>query len=52
MGEDFSERDDAEPTGVVVNQAFARKYFSEEVVLGKRIQPGAGHYARCEKSQE
>jgi predicted permease len=42
-GRDFSERDDAETTPVlVVNQAFARKYFPGEDVIGKRIQPGAG----------
>jgi ABC-type antimicrobial peptide transport system permease subunit len=42
-GRDFSERDNAEaPAVLVVNQAFARKYFPGENVIGKRIQPGAG----------
>jgi predicted permease len=42
-GRDFSERDDAgAPPVLVVNQAFARKYFPGEDVIGKRIQPGAG----------
>jgi putative ABC transport system permease protein len=42
-GRDFSARDDAAaPPVSVVNQAFARKYFPGEDVLGKRIQPGAG----------
>lgn len=41
-GRDFSERDDAKaPPVLVVNQAFARKYFPGEDVIGKRIQPGA-----------
>lgn len=42
-GRDFSERDDM--TGeqvIVVNQAFARKFFSGENVLGKKLKPGAG----------
>src|SRR5206468_12570641 len=42
-GRDFSERDDAEaPPVLVVNQAFTRKYFPGEDVIGKRIQAGAG----------
>lgn len=42
-GRDFSGRDDAgAPPVLVVNQAFARKYFPGEDVIGKRIQPGAG----------
>ncbi|MEX2261727.1 MAG: ABC transporter permease [Bryobacteraceae bacterium] len=42
-GRDFSEGDDAgAPPVLVVNQAFARKYFPAEDVIGKRIQPGAG----------
>jgi putative ABC transport system permease protein len=42
-GRDFSERDDAQaPPALVVNQAFTRKYFPGEDVIGKRIQPGAG----------
>ena len=41
-GRDFSERDDARaPRVVVVNEAFARRYFPGEEVLGKRISPGA-----------
>jgi putative ABC transport system permease protein len=42
-GRAFTERDDGEaPPVLVVNQAFARKFFPGEDVLGKRIQPGAG----------
>jgi hypothetical protein len=42
-GRDFSERDDARALPVlVVNEAFARKYFPGEDVIGKRIQPGVG----------
>ena len=43
MGRDFGERDDARALPVLmVNQAFARKYFPGRDVIGKRIQPGAG----------
>jgi predicted permease len=42
-GRQFGERDDAGARPVlVVNEAFARKYFPGEDVIGKRIQPGAG----------
>jgi predicted permease len=42
-GRDFNERDDAQaPPVLVVNQAFGRKYFPGEDVIGKRIQSGAG----------
>jgi predicted permease len=42
-GRDFGERDDARALPVlVVNQAFARRYFPGQDVIGKRIQPGAG----------
>ena len=42
-GRDFSERDAAGSLLVlVVNEAFARKYFPGEDVIGKRIQSGAG----------
>jgi putative ABC transport system permease protein len=42
-GRDFSERDAAGAQLVlVVNEAFARKYFPGEHVIGKRIQSGAG----------
>ncbi len=41
-GRDFSERDVAtSPRVVIVNQAFARKYFPGEEVIGKQIEPGA-----------
>jgi len=41
-GRDFSERDNAQaPRVVVVNEAFARRYFPGEEVIGKRIEPGA-----------
>jgi putative ABC transport system permease protein len=42
-GRDFSNRDDAgAPPVLVVNQAFARKYFPGQDAIGKRIRPGAG----------
>jgi putative ABC transport system permease protein len=42
-GRDFSDRDDGAAAPVlVVNQAFARKFFPGEDALGKRVQPGAG----------
>ena len=42
-GRDFDGRDDASASSVlVVNEAFARKYFPGEDVIGKRIQPGVG----------
>ncbi len=41
-GRDFSQRDDAAaPLVLVVNEAFARKYFPGRDVIGKRIRPGA-----------
>lgn len=41
-GRDFSQRDDARaPRVLVVNQAFAQKFFPGEEVIGKRIKPGA-----------
>ncbi len=41
-GRDFSERDDDKaPPVLVVNEAFAHKYFPGEEVIGKRIKPGA-----------
>jgi putative ABC transport system permease protein len=41
-GRDFSEQDNAQaPRVVVVNEAFARRYFPGEEVIGKRIEPGA-----------
>ena len=42
-GRDFSDRDDMRaPPVMIVNQAFARRYFSGEEVLGKKLRPGAG----------
>ena len=41
-GRDFTAHDDMNaPRAVVVNEAFARKFFPGEEVLGKRIEPGA-----------
>jgi putative ABC transport system permease protein len=41
-GRDFTERDDAKaPPVLVVNKAFADKYFPGENIIGKRIQSGA-----------
>jgi predicted permease len=43
-GRDFSERDDTKAPGVViVNEAFAHKYFSNEDAVGKHITPGAAN---------
>ncbi|MDX6304394.1 MAG: putative transport system permease protein [Blastocatellia bacterium] len=40
-GRDFTERDDAKAPGVIiVNEAFARKFFPNEDPIGKRIKPG------------
>jgi len=44
QGRDFSERDDSKAPGVVVvNEAFARKYFPNEDAVGKHITPGAAN---------
>lgn len=41
-GRDFTERDDeTSPPVLIVNQAFAEKYFPGENALGKRIESGA-----------
>jgi predicted permease len=43
-GRDFSERDDTKAPGVViVNEAFAHKYFPNEDALGKHMTPGASN---------
>jgi len=42
-GRDFSARDDMKALQVmIVNQAFAQKFFPGEGVLGKKLKPGAG----------
>ena len=44
QGRDFSESDDVNSEQVmIVNQAFADKYFHGENVLGKKLKPGAGN---------
>ena len=41
-GRDFTERDDTKsPRVLIVNQAFARKFFPNEDAIGKRIESGA-----------
>ncbi|HKW74614.1 MAG TPA: ABC transporter permease [Terriglobales bacterium] len=46
-GRDFTERDDEKAPGVViVNQAFAEKFFPNENVLGKHITPGATNHGK------
>ena len=41
-GRDFTQRDDVEgPRVVIVNEAFARKFFPGEDAMGKRIESGA-----------
>ncbi len=43
-GRDFTEQDDTgSPRVVIVNQAFAAKFFAGENVVGKRIQPGVAN---------
>jgi predicted permease len=43
-GRDFSDRDDPKSLQVmIVNQAFAQKFFPGEDVLGKKLKPGAGN---------
>jgi putative ABC transport system permease protein len=43
-GRGFSERDDMKSLQVmIVNQAFARKFFPGEEVLGKKLKPGASN---------
>jgi putative ABC transport system permease protein len=43
-GRDFTERDDPNaPQIMIVNRAFAEKYFPGEQVLGKKLKPGAGN---------
>ncbi|HXW90225.1 MAG TPA: ABC transporter permease [Terriglobales bacterium] len=43
-GRDFSERDDMQAEQVImVNRAFAQKFFPGENVLGKKLKPGAGN---------
>lgn len=43
-GRNFSERDDMHsPQVMLVNQAFAQKFFPGENVLGKKLKPGAGN---------
>jgi predicted permease len=43
-GRDFTERDDTKATRVlIVNEAFAQKYFPGEDVIGKRIESGASN---------
>lgn len=43
-GRDFSDRDDANSLQVIiVNHAFAQKFFPGEQVLGKKLKPGAGN---------
>jgi len=43
-GRDFSERDDMKSLQVmIVNRAFAQKFFPGEQVLGKKLKPGAGN---------
>jgi predicted permease len=41
-GRDFTQRDDLKaPRVVIVNEAFARRFFPGEEAIGKRIEPGA-----------
>ena len=52
-GRDFLPSDDSKaPAVVIVNQAFARKYFPGESVIGKRIKPGLGDGITPEEFRE
>jgi predicted permease len=43
-GRDFTDRDTLKtPQVMVVNQAFAQKFFPGESVIGKKLKPGAGN---------
>ena len=43
-GRDFSDRDDMQAAQVmIVNRAFADKFFPGEEIVGKRLKPGAGN---------
>ena len=43
-GRDFTERDDMTSQQVmIVNKAFAQKFFPGENVIGKKLKPGAGN---------
>lgn len=53
QGRDFNEQDDLDSAPVlIVNQAFARKFFPGEIALGKRIEPGATYGAAGTKTRE
>ena len=46
-GRDFTEHDDEKaPQVVIVNQAFARRFFPNENALGKHIRPGASNHGK------
>ena len=46
-GRDFTERDDKDASQVmIVNRAFADKFFPGESVIGKKLKPGAGTGAK------
>jgi putative ABC transport system permease protein len=46
-GRDFTERDDSKAPGVIiVNEAFAKKYFPNEDALGKHMKPGASNVGK------
>ncbi|HEY7403096.1 MAG TPA: ABC transporter permease, partial [Candidatus Angelobacter sp.] len=48
-GRDFTEHDDSKAAGVVIiNQAFAHKYFANEDPLGKHMTPGASNSGKAQ----
>jgi predicted permease len=52
-GRDFTEQDDGDsPPVVMVNRAFAEKFFPGQSAIGKRIKPGATSDARGERMRE
>jgi predicted permease len=53
QGRDFGEKDDADgPPVVIVNRAFAERFFPGESAVGKRIEPGATSDARGTRMRE
>ncbi len=48
-GRDFNERDDSKAPGVmIVNDAFARKYFPNEDAVGKHVTPGISNSGKAQ----
>jgi putative ABC transport system permease protein len=51
-GRDFTEHDDTKAPGVViVNEAFAHKYFPNEDIIGRHITPGASNSGKPQQRE-